>query len=86
MDHSKLYDLLRSKDFNSSKIIDTLEKNLEAVAKIAKQTTKEEFIGALNGDSPAIKLTSSQMELIKGGGKLAALIEQFLEWWYTSEK
>lgn len=85
-DHGKLYDLLKSNNFNSKKIVDELSKNFDAISVLAKHSTKDEFIGALNGESPAIKLTPTQMELIKGGKPLAALIEQVLSWFYTPEK
>jgi hypothetical protein len=76
----ELYNLLRSKDFNSAKIADRLAINLEIASKIAKQTSKEEFIGAMNGQMPAVKLTPAEMELVKGGKNLAAMIEGAIVW------
>jgi hypothetical protein len=63
----KLYDAIKSGKIDAKKIIHDLEANLSLVSKIAKQTSKEEFVDAMNGEMPALRLTPPEMELLKGG-------------------
>jgi hypothetical protein len=78
----KLYDAVKSGKIDAEKIMHDLEANLALVSKIAKQTSKEEFVDAMNGEMPALRLTPQEMEALKAGNKIGILnFIVDLMWW-----